>query len=80
MYCGRVLPRNFYCSGASSSRGALLAVRRGTDGRSLVTLSRYKAANIENEYSGYMDHLITATVNQLKTISWQTQRENKMMA
>ena len=37
---------------AEARRGALLAVRRGTDGRSLVTLTRYKAANVENEYSG----------------------------
>ena len=40
----------------SSDRGVgkmtLLAVRRGTDRHSLVTLTRYKAANIENEYSG----------------------------
>ena len=35
-----------------SGRGTLLAIRRGTDGRSLLTLTRYKAANIENEYSG----------------------------
>ena len=29
-----------------------LAVRRGTDGRSLVTLTRYKAANIVSGYRG----------------------------
>ena len=32
--------------------GSLAIVGWGTDWRSLVTLTRYKAANIENEYSG----------------------------
>ena len=32
--------------------GTLVAVRRGMDRRSLVTLTRYKVATIENEYSG----------------------------
>ena len=37
---------------SSGGGRALLAVRQGTDGRSLVTLTCYKAANTENEYSG----------------------------
>lgn len=40
------------CSGGG---GALLAISRGTDGRKILRQpanARYKAANIENDYSG----------------------------
>ena len=40
-----------YCRTGVGGR-MLLAVRRGTHGCLLITLTHYKVANIENEYSG----------------------------
>ena len=40
-----------YCRTGVGGR-MLLAVRRGTHGCLLITLTHYNAANIENEYSG----------------------------